>query len=231
MDTALYLVPTRGRPHNAVRLARQWSETTTAGTRLMFCLDDDDPELPAYRALLDDVGMDQKSFGYSVGPRLRLGGTLNNYAPLVAPHYDAVGFMGDDHLPRTLGWDALLLGALCRGGVIYGNDTIQGASLPTAVLLDSRVVRSLGYMVPPGLIHLYMDNFWRDLGQRLGTLRYLPDVVVEHLHPIAGKVAWDARYQEVNAHEVYAADEAHYRQFITSPEWRAAFTQLRDDLA
>jgi hypothetical protein len=231
MDS-IYLVPTRGRPVNAVRLAMQWPETVTAGTRLMFCLDDDDPLLPLYKKAFLDPSLDNNVFGYSIAPRMRLGGTLNYYAPKVAAgSYDAVGFMGDDHLPRTLGWDKLLQDQLVRGGVVYGDDTIQHANLPTAVLLDARLIRSLGFMVPPGLVHMYMDNFWRDLGRRLGTLRYVPQAIIEHLHPLAGKAEWDARYDEVNAGAVYAADEAFYTAYMQSSFWQTKLGRLEHDLA
>lgn len=224
----LYLVPTRGRPANAVRLAKAW-HTTAAGdeTRLTFCLDDDDPELPAYEEALLDRSLDHERFGFMVGPRLRLGPTLNEYATAAQDDYDAIGFMGDDHLPRTHAWDLKLLESLRPFGVVYGNDLIQGANIPTAVLLDARIVRSTGFMVPPGLVHMYLDNFWKDLGQLLGTLVYRPDVVVEHLHPIAGKAPWDARYDEVNAGEVYASDKAKFDEFMASAPWALTLSRLR----
>jgi hypothetical protein len=210
-----YLVPTRGRPSNAMRLAQAWRETASPSTRLTFLLDDDDPELNNYLARFTHPSTDRDLFGYQVGPRRRLGGTLNHYAPIMAKHCDAIGFMGDDHLPRTPGWDTTLgrIVAAAPGAIVYGNDLIQGMNLPTAVLMDSRVVAALGFMVPPGLVHMFMDNFWRDLGRELGRLVYRPDVVIEHLHPIAGKVEWDDRYLEVNDGVVMAADEAAYRVF------------------
>jgi hypothetical protein len=215
MDST-YLVPTRGRPANAVRLAQAFRDTCRGDdTRLEFFVDDDDPELPNYEVAFLDRSLDDCHFGYNVGPRLRLGGTLNRHAPVYAGMVSAVGFMGDDHVPRTVGWDVQLLEHVraLPGAVVYGNDLLQGPNIPTAVLLDSRLVTALGWMVPPGLVHLYMDNFWKELGQRLTTLRYRGDVVIEHMHPVAGKTAWDDRYAEVNAGSVYEADEKTYEAF------------------
>jgi hypothetical protein len=110
--------------------------------------------------------------------------------------------MGDDHVPRTAGWDATIVAHLDdpkEPRITYGDDLLQGANLPTAVFLQSKTVRALGYMCPPGMVHLYLDNFWKTLGEHLGTLGYLPEVVIEHLHPAAGKAAMDAGYREANA--------------------------------
>ena len=69
-------------------------------------------------------------------------------------------------------------------------------------------------MAPPTLIHLYMDNFWKALGQDLGNLVYRGDIIIEHLHPIAGKAANDAGYIEVNSAEVYTKDAVAFDRYL-----------------
>jgi hypothetical protein len=210
----IVIVPSRGRPHNIAALVECW-RTTRACASLRVCVDDDDPELEAYRAL--DLGW----FGsLIVGPRQRLGGWLNLAAQFAAAGNSdiAIGFMGDDHRPRTFSWDQTIEANVIVGGhlVTYGNDMIQGERLPTAVFLHSVVVRTLGYFVPPGMVHLYLDDFWKLLGERLGTLRYLPEVVIEHCHPTAGTAPDDERYAEVNAPEVYAGDKARFDEYVAT---------------
>ncbi len=85
---------------------------------------------------------------------------------------------------------------------------------PTAVAISSDILRTLGYYVPPGMVHLYLDDYWKYLGQQLDRLCYLPDVIIEHLHPVARKAEWDDRYREVNAEEVYKED------FKTFEAWK-----------
>jgi hypothetical protein len=208
--TAMYIVPTRGRPANAVRLANAWNELTSQDTQLTFIVDEDDPEFKAYEDAF--FGVQHANFGFITDKRLRLGGTLNKWGSRFAQHFEAIGFMGDDHLPRTHHWDQALLNSLSTqgGGIVYGNDLLQGRNLPTAVLMDSTIIKALGYMVPPGLTHLYVDNFWRDLGTSLGQLAYREDVIIEHLHPVAGKAEWDDRYKEVNAGQMYENDRHTY---------------------
>jgi hypothetical protein len=124
--------------------------------------------------------------------------------------------MGDDHRPRTRGWDAAYLEALhdLGTGIVYGDDLLQGANLPTQCAMTSNIVQALGCMAPATLRHMYVDNAWRALGEAAGCLRYLPEVVVEHLHPVAGKAEWDDNYRRVNAPEMYGHDADAFGEYL-----------------
>jgi len=218
MADLVVIVPSRGRPQAARELAQAFVETCTADTRLVFAVDDDDPDLPGYREVLSEyrtapiavevciANNDDHTMVCALN-KVALA-LVNIYRP--APY--ALGFLGDDHRPRTRGWDQRYLDVLRElgTGIVYGNDLLQGDRLPTQAAMTADIVAALGYMAPPGLRHMYVDNFWRDVGQAAGCLRYLPDVIVEHLHPVAGKAAVDEGYARVNAPAVYAADEAAY---------------------
>lgn len=221
------LAPTRGRPAGAAELVDAFEETTarTRGASLVLVVDEDDPALPRYEAL-----------GYPgmiVGPRLRLGPTLNRWAPVaVELGAEAVGFLGDDHRPRTPGWDGLMLAEVRRGSggaVVYGDDGFQHERIPTAVVIAARLIALLGWMVPPGMVHLYLDDWWKRLGEDMGELRYLPHVLIEHMHPHAGKGVMDAGYAEVNSAEMYAADGAAFQEYL-SQRWPNDRTRLRREL-
>ena len=208
------IVPSRGRPGNIADLIAAWSETAVGDSELLVAVDDDDPTLGDY---LDVLAAGPAWADIVVGPRLRLGGTLNQRAVENARHHRAVGFMGDDHRPRTPGWDEQLVDALDGlgpVGIVYGDDLIQGERLPTAVAMTSSIVTTLGYMAPPGMVHMYLDNAWLALGRAVGRIAYLPDVVIQHLHPVAGTAPWDDRYAEVNAPERYAADQAVFERWL-----------------
>lgn len=124
-----------------------------------------------------------------------------------------VGFMGDDHRVRTHGWDALLMEAAGPWGIAYGDDLLRGPELPTAVVMAADIVRTLGWMAPPVLGHLYVDDYWRDLGEAVADLHYVPDVVIEHMHPSAGKGEVDESYERSNHPDQYARDAAAYAEF------------------
>lgn len=95
---SVWICPSRNRPANIARLLNAWDDTR-AQSDLVVAVDDDDDQLAAYRELFNDV--DPSQFHLVVGPRLRLGPTLNYIAPQYAGDYDAIGFLGDDHIPRT----------------------------------------------------------------------------------------------------------------------------------
>jgi hypothetical protein len=205
-------------------------------TILTFVVDDDDPALRAYQAAVaaceaarvehhpwdrwpshDAILPPETSLHVVVqgGPNRGMVLALN----LAASHYTrprwahppyAIGFMGDDHRPRTPGWDVAYLEALQNlgTGIVYGDDKIQGPNLPTQVAVTSDIVTTLGQMGPSALRHLYLDNYWLELGRETGCITYLPKIVVEHVHPVAGKAPMDDGYRRVN--ELYSRDEAAF---------------------
>jgi|HubBroStandDraft_2_1064218.scaffolds.fasta_scaffold11961_2 hypothetical protein len=220
------LCPSRGRPGNAAALAALWPDVTESA-RLHLIADADDPELAGYEAIPLPAHV---SLDIIDGPR-RLGPILNSAGPPHAAAADAVGFLGDDHRPRTAGWDTALLAALDgRAGVAYGDDLFQHERVPTACVISASLIRALGYMVPPGLAHLYLDDFWARLGMDAGNLSYCPDVVIEHLHPAAGKGIWDAGYTLANSAETWTADGAAWEQFLAD-RWPADLAAMRKRLA
>lgn len=194
-------VPTRGRPGNARRLYDSMIETTYSA-KLTFCVDEDDPYLDAY---LDELP------AVSVGPSNRLGPWLNIASR--DSKADIVGFVGDDVISRTPGWDQIVRNNFEPNVIMYPNDGWQGEGLPTSVFMDAQIVFTLGYMVNPLFKHLYIDNHWKRLGEELGTLKYLPQINMEHMHPFAGKAADDSTYQAANSAEQYSADGQAFKEW------------------
>lgn len=210
----LVIVPSRGRPENIASLIDSW-RITRSYAELLVVVDEDDDRLDEYQEAVED---DAPDWAYlRVTPRKRLGPTLNEFALKYTEIYDIIGFMGDDHRPRTHHWDRQLSASIATlGGVglAYGNDLIQGVNLPTAVWMSSCIIETLGYMVPPGMIHLYLDDFWKALGMRLNRLAYVSNVIIEHMHPVAGKAVWDERYAEVNSGEMYENDGRLFQAYL-----------------
>lgn len=227
MTALAVIVPTRGRPENAARLAAAFRETDALDAVAVFVADEDDPELPAYRDLLESGRISRLMTVPGNGRGMR--SALNYAARRYADVYEAVGFMGDDHLPRTANWDDRILDALdsLQPRVVYGNDLLQGPNLPTAVFMQSRMIRAMGCMAPSVMRHLYLDNFWKHLGEQLGGLVYLDDVIIEHLHPVNGKAAWDERYVAVNAPEVDHADRAAWIDYRDGDGFESALRAVR----
>jgi len=225
MNKIITLVPTRGRPENALRLLEAIKETA-ALTDLVFCIDDDEKELYA------GVSEACKNLDWAqvvAAPRMGLNGTLNHWANYYAPEYRFVCFMGDDHLPKTGDWDLDFAIAIGKNlGIAYGDDLIQGENLPTAVFMSADIINRLGFMSPPELKHLFMDNFWKHVGSELGNLNYLPEVIIEHMHYTVGKAEHDERYQAVNNAEMHLHDEQVFARYVQE-QWPTDLAKLKSN--
>lgn len=207
----LTIVPTRGRSENAKRLYEAINATADF-TELVFAIDDND--IATYRELMDELaGLNNVKF--VVANQMGMNATLNHWANWFAPDYDYIAFMGDDHLPHTPGWDTKLAEAIgTEPGISYGNDLLQGENLPTAVVMSAGIVEALGWMSPPPLKHLFLDNFWLAVGEALGNVNYLSDVIIEHLHYTNGKAEADDRYLAVNNSAIHNADAEYFLYYI-----------------
>jgi hypothetical protein len=216
----LMVCPSRNRPHNAEALWESWQTTTTGAADLLFAVDDDDPTLRHYQ----DVVGGMPGVQLHVGPRLRMVGTLNAVAVANAPKYRYLGFLGDDHRPRTRGFDQRFAECLAGGtGFVYGNDLLQGENMPTAVAMTSDIVTALGYFAPPSMIHLCVDLCWLQWGKAIDRITYLPDVIIEHLHPAIGKATVDSGYEDANSSERMTTDSSAYFAYMAG--------QFHDDVA
>jgi hypothetical protein len=204
MSKVQIIVPSKGRPENAYRLLNQVKATIPADAdlSLVFAVDGTDESLEFYPE------------GHTI---LVEGGTmvkaLNELAIQTASHYDYLGFLGDDTLPKG-NWYNEIVQALesQKNSIVYANDGIYGEQLPTGAFLDANIVRTLGFMAPPTLKHLFVDNYWKALGEALGTLVYLENTVIEHIHPFTGTVPTDAVYDAAYTQERWDADQ---QAFIT----------------
>jgi hypothetical protein len=194
------LCPTRNRPEAAYQMALSFRDTTALfATSLVLVVDRDDPELAAYRAIRVNRSSGPLMPPDPVTVMVVDGGSLtkatNEAAARVWDDDVIIGHVGDDHRFRTLGWDKEIEAALRTPGIAYGDDLFQGPVLPTAVFMSAVIPRTLGWYALPGTKHLRIDTAWKDLGAGLNRLHYLPDVVIEHMHPAAGKGDRDAGYE------------------------------------
>lgn len=210
----IVLCPTRGRPGAAQQM--WWSLMNTAtlpDTRLILVVDRDDPKLSDYLKLpslrTKRYGMDPDEMFVIVleaGYTGDLVKATNSAARRFWDQTDILGHVGDDHRFNTKGWDALVRDALTTPGIAYGDDLLQGVNMPTAVFMSAEIPRALGWYALPTCRHLFIDNAWKALGERLGVLHYLPEVVIEHVHPAAGKADWDDGYRAANSSEMFDHD-------------------------
>ena len=132
---------------------------------------------------------------------------------------DTVGFMGDDAMPRTPGWDEQIENALEFFMIVYPNALLRpnprlvGPTLPDHVFMRASIINALGYMAPPILQHLFVDNVWYAWGRNT-SMKYLEETHIEHMHPIAEKAEWDDVYALGNSKEQYVRDNEAFAKYM-----------------
>jgi len=207
---SLWIVPSRGRSARLGDMLDAALELSSGHADFAVCTDDDDAGLPGYQALHARVPAARVLWFHG---RRRSMCAWTNY---IAAHpracrYASLGSMGDDHVPRTQGWDLVLAAAVASPGIgiAYGDDLHQHEGLPTAPLISRQVADALGWLCLPGLLSKFCDNVWKQLGDGAECLAYVPRVVIEHVHPDAGKAGMDETYQ--HGYADWPGDEHIYK--------------------
>ena len=209
------LCVTYGRPDRARQCFESWLETRAGCSEFYFVVDENDPILKEYEKISDSLYIPY----FIVAPTLRRGmcDPANFGSLQVVDNCEAIQFMADDFLYRTKDWDLKYMESHSerQGKLIwYGNDLLQGQNLPTSFIVGSKIVRALGYICNPKFQHLFIDNWIKKLGEETGTLIYEKDVIIEHMHPGAGKSDWDANYRIVQGFE--SSDLEVYKNWLTT---------------
>jgi len=172
-------------------------------TPAIVMVDDDDPmiggyielELPEHWALL-------------IRKRTGLAELYNEFffSHETQPWY---GFLADDVMPVTYGWDQRLIAAAAEDGMAFGDDGINGEKFGTHFVLGGDLVRRVGVLALPGLSRLYIDTVWNDYAKNIGVRRYLAHVKLTHHHFSNGMALMDQTYRKDDRD----ADRAIYTQW------------------
>lgn len=130
---------------------------------------------------------------------------------------DILMHAGDDLIFRTHGWDTHVRKAFDDTPdkilFAYANDgsPVHGDTFGTHGFVSRRWVDALGYMVPPYFASDFNDVWLNEIAGAVGRKRYLPGVLIEHMHPLWGKRPYDQtdydrleRHSEQKPGRVYA---------------------------
>ena len=186
------LCPTRGRPGSVFRLADSMAQTAAGETELVLYADDDAPDS------VSPAVASRPWVTVVTGSRIVMSDMWNRCLDKASA--DIVMQCADDIVFRTPGWDDQVCAAFAeypdRIALVYGNDLIHGKALATHSFAHRRWTDATGYFTPPWFSCDFSDAWLYDVAKAIGRLHYLPDVITEHLHPVAGKSEWDLSHQE-----------------------------------
>lgn len=214
----LFLLPSYNRPELLWRFFEAFRHTGATLPGVVI-LADEDPALPLYHKLelppLWSFWIMERS---ETEPERCFAASLRGW---MAAHQEFMGwckwlgFLTDDHLPITPGWDVELVKTL--QGRVHIASTNDGWQAPRrmvgAQVHTGAVLRAVGYFFPPRFRHLYIDDIWESIGRVMNIWQTRMDILVEHHHYLnpANPARKDPVYQETE--KFYSADAALYAEW------------------
>lgn len=204
--TVSICLPTRGRPERFEAMYRSALETAKGEVEVVAVYDHDDETIERYPA----------------GPTYVMAARGRNQSDLWNVAWENasgdIAHMGaDDLIYRTPGWDTSVAQAFGRWrepiGMVFVNDLYPLRNRPymgqtAADAIDGHYVFSAnpfvtrewiaaldGFFTPPFYKSWEADTWIYLLAEAISRVAYVGDVVIEHLHPMAGKAEMDATYQ------------------------------------
>lgn len=189
------LTPTRKRPENVERF---WHSA------LAFAKNPENIELSLYIDKDDRLTqkkckvLKEKNVVVTIGPRIILSKTWN----VACKKASGEIFMlcGDDLIFRSKNWDEIVIKVFedFPDKIVYafGDDGFWKEKLGTHGFLHKNWVETVGYFVPPYFSCDYIDTWLNDVAGAIERKVYLPQVYIEHMHPLFKKAAWDETHLE-----------------------------------
>lgn len=188
-------LPSRGRPEGLRRMvtSARFSAAWPNRVQVVVVLDEDDPQLRDYARVSAEPGIHAV-----IVPRM----TMSDYWNVAAASAEGEVLMlaADDIVFRSTGWDAMVEEAFWRArnriALVYGRDGHADERMATHPFVSRQWVDTVGWMTQPGFVSDYADKGLHDMAEELGVLRYLPDVVTEHMHYAFGKGELDQTHRD-----------------------------------
>lgn len=185
----MWILATRARPHNLRRFFEAFAATGATAPGVV-CVDDNDPFLAEYLSISLPDGWIME-----VAPQISCGPAYNRAfeGHRNEPWY---GFITDDAMPLTHGWEQALVEAAGSDAISYCADGIRDEKMPSQWVIGGDLTRELGWICLPGVKRVYADDAIAWLGRSRGILRYVPDHRLEHWHFCNGKAPMDETYRK-----------------------------------
>lgn len=130
------------------------------------------------------------------------------------PNEKNYGLLTDQSRPQTPGWATKLEEAAGNRLIAMCNTTKNrvnprtGLRRITTTCTGGDLIRAIGWVWLPNVVHLYGDDAWEDIGYALNVIRYLPEVVILALLKRDGEVEIDANHRRLWQGKGYMAPDA-----------------------
>lgn len=196
------MVPTKSRPERLKVLFDSFLAHEHSRSEFVVGIDKDQLELYGWVKIYPEIRVIETNGEDYVAKA--------NYMASQMKQYKYLYLLADDFRINSE-WESKFLEFAVPNCVFYGKDGIANKILCTAVFIDNEMVKKIGYIAPPTLVHYFADNVWRDWGTSMNTYKYFEDVNIQHLHKIANPHYNDAVYVQSEGH--FKADEEAYKEY------------------
>lgn len=199
-----------GRTEQLVEAVSSWKAQTEDLSELYIITDEDEQiNHPVFVESYSGVHW------LSVPAGLTLMEKLNYHALDIADQHDYIQFLAHDIVLKTP-WESRFIDFLedVEIGMVYGNDLVHNGRLATHPCIKSSMIKAVGFYGCPAVEHNFFDNYWMAVAQSFGMCMYLPDVVMEHNHPIVGKAEKDKISESI--YSMLESDQEKYVEYMNT---------------
>jgi hypothetical protein len=203
-DLISILIPTRQRPRNVKRVIKSALTTADEPNKIefVFYVDNDDKTFP--KSVIN------KQIRVIYGPRVWI--SLISNILYANSRGEIIMYGGDDIIFRSKSWDTVVrnqftevLDKIC---LVYTNDGVkQSQDIARHGFVHRRWFNVLGSAFPSGRV-VPIDLWCTDVARKLNRIRYIEDIVIEHIHYRQGRKA------KIDPTYIHAAN--------TSRSWKAS---------
>jgi hypothetical protein len=216
MKKLLVNFATRSRPtkfFNCLDNLRNLSATNNLTILVKADLDDPDMCQDWVKALAktyDNVIMD---YGYS-GSKIA---AINRGVKEYQGEWDILLNHSDDMVFLETGFDEIICNDYKKyfpnlKGALHYPDSFAKGRVITYSILGRPLYDMLGNVYNNEYDSVYPDNEFTEVVRMLGMYKFIDRPILEHLHPISKKAAWDNLYKKNESPEMYKKDRETYNR-------------------
>lgn len=181
--------PTRSRGLHFLNVLRRYAETSAKPDRVHYLisydLDDSTMSKDVLDAAKDIAGKNITLVGGHSDNKIH---ACNRDVEDYNGDWDIILLASDDMIPQVRGWDTVIASAMLANfsdldGVLWFNDGHQ-KNISTFCIHGRRYHERFNYIYHPSYISLWCDNEYTEVARNLNKLKYYPNVLFYHDHPI-----------------------------------------------
>lgn len=205
MSKLLVKFPSRGRPDKFLQVFNMYQDSILLKDTTFFLVSIDEDD----KSMVDTVSRlsAYPNTEVVIGPPLGKVGACNR--DLAGRDWDILLLASDDMIPQVKGMDKIIIDLMNEhfpdgDGALWFNDGYTRDLINTIVCLGRKYYDRFGYLYHPAYKSLFADNEYTAVGMKLGKLKYIPQVIMKHQHPM--------RIKTEKYDDLYKYNESFWRE-------------------